>query len=145
MTGANADAFAELLEEYRQRWIEDDYHALSEAVLLCHWNAVAMPEWMAEALLEELEASFSEIGPRARGLGRGRRDRLRRREIQQQRAAAAALHLSKMFGPMTRREAFEAASEDLKRTPAQGTPEQIEKAHDAEVRVSRLRRKAENT
>lgn len=105
-----------------------------------------IPEWMAEALLGELDAAFSEIGPRQRGLGRGRRDRLRRRDIQQRRAAAAAVHLGALFGPTTsRREAFEAASRDLAGTSAQGSPDQIEKAHNAEARLKRLRENAENT
>lgn len=136
------------LAEYAQRWSDGDFPALAEAVEFCHLNAAPIPEWMAKALIVELHAAFHGIGPRARGMGRGPKDRMIRQEVQRQRAAWAGFFLdSRGDGgePRTRREAFEAASVELRGSRAQGTAEEIEKAYNAERRRERLRETGENT
>jgi hypothetical protein len=136
------------LAEYAQRWSDGDFPALAEAVEFCHLSAAPVPEWMAKALIAELHAAFHGIGPRSRGMGRGPKDRMIRQEIQRQRAAWAEFYLNGRGDGgevMTRRQAFEAASLELRGSRAQGTAEEIEKAYNAVRRRDRLRQTVETT
>lgn len=144
----NRQAFIDMkLGEYERRFTERDFLALSEAVEFCHLNSVPMPGWASDAVLEELHAALHSIGPRERGLGRGHADRAKRQAIQKQRAGWAAFFLSGGLegSRKNRKEAFERAALELRGTPAQGEPEQIERAYNAERRAERLRENAEKT
>ena len=129
------------LGEYERRFGERDFFALSEAVAFCHLNAIPTPEWVTNAVLDELHASFHGIGPRQRGLGRGHADRARWAAIQKQRAGWAEFYRSGGVDAtgqrLTREQAFKLASQELIGTPAFGDPEQIRKAYDAQRKKAR--------
>jgi hypothetical protein len=143
------------LSEFEKRWADREFPALAEAIEYCHTTSAAVPAWLAEAIIQELHAAFHGLGTRERGMTRSHKAKLERAQIQWKRAEWARIfllergpsHSGSLIDrrPMTREQAFEAASVQLRGSNAQGEAKEIEKAYDAQRRKEKRLRKSGET
>jgi hypothetical protein len=116
-----AEFFAMLLEEYKQKFEGGDYSGAVQAVRLCAANSIAMPEWVAFEASEAIEFYFRNAGAKQGGRGGGYLSRYRLSKLHTERHRVAEHELARrgQIGG-NRPEAFERASERLRGTFAQG-------------------------
>ena len=80
------------LDDYRTEFEKGDYQAFFEALLLCCWSSVPLPEWVYALVIQQAEDAFNK-----RATGRGRtgnwRSQLNRLQIDQHRANTVEMHL----------------------------------------------------
>jgi hypothetical protein len=80
------------LDDYRTEFEKGDYQAFFEALLLCCWSSVPLPEWVYTLVIQQAEDTFNK---RATGPGRtgNWRSQLNRLQIDRHRANIIEMHL----------------------------------------------------
>lgn len=82
----------QILDGYRAEFEQGDYQGFFEAVLLCCWNSIPLPEWVCTLVIQQAEDAFNK-----RATGRGRtgnwRSQLNRLQIDRYRANHVDMHL----------------------------------------------------
>ena len=81
-----------ILDDYRAEFEQGDYQGFFEALLLCCWSSVPLPEWVYALVIQQAEDAFNK-----RATGRGRtgnwRSQLNRLQIDRYRANVVEMHL----------------------------------------------------
>jgi len=80
------------LDDYRTEFEKGDYQAFFEALLLCCWSSLPLPEWVYTLVIQQAEDAFNK---RATGPGRtgNWRSQLNRLQIDRYRANLVEMHL----------------------------------------------------
>jgi hypothetical protein len=80
------------LDDYRTEFEKGDYQAFFEALLLCCWSSVPLPEWVYTLVIQQAEDTFNKraIGPGRTGNWRSQLNRL---QIDRHRANFVEMHL----------------------------------------------------
>jgi hypothetical protein len=80
------------LDDYRTEFEKGDYQAFFEALLLCCWSSVPLPEWVYTLVIQQAEDAFNKhaIGPGRTGNWRSQLNRL---QIDRHRANIVEMHL----------------------------------------------------
>lgn len=128
-----SEFFQSQLDEYRVQFERGDYTGAVQAVRLCAFNELPLPEWAATEADAAIQFYFRKGGADGRGKKGGfvaqyRRDKMHRRRHQ------VALHeLARRDHGLggTRADAFERASARLAGTTAQGSADAIEESFNA--------------
>jgi hypothetical protein len=81
-----------ILDDYRAEFEQGDYQGFFEALLLCCWSSIPLPEWVYKLVIQHAEDAFNK-----RATSRGRtgnwRSRLNRLHIDRYRANMVEMHL----------------------------------------------------
>ncbi|MGX1107835.1 MULTISPECIES: hypothetical protein [Bradyrhizobium] len=83
--------FKPLLERYREEWEAGDTRSLAEAVALCGWNGLPLPEWCVEPVIAGLELFATHGG---QGRSQSPASRLKAKQDHQLRYALVELELN---------------------------------------------------
>jgi hypothetical protein len=139
--------FEQELSALERQWRAGYFPALREAVVFCHTAGAQVPQWLAEALVVELDAAFAGVKTTGRGRTGGHMARARAHQNDRARWEWACFFLSQrepgrggrvIDGKlMTRDHAFELASEQLRGTPAQGSKDAVKASYERVQRQMR--------
>jgi hypothetical protein len=126
---------ADELVRREEEWLAGDYRAMVMAFMLCADNGRPLPRWVADAVMEHLEAGY--FGKKA-AVGRGRKGNPAARERDNTFHATRWNAARTWYGmkdilrrhghPATWEGAFAMASETLEKSPAHATAAEIKKS-----------------